>query len=55
MANNAAPVGVDGRNKHGRDGIPTAHALTAKFSFPFSRICARFIRPLRRGRSRGRG
>jgi hypothetical protein len=40
VANNAAPVGVDGRDKHGHDGIPTAHTPSAKFSFPFYRICA---------------
>ncbi len=40
VAANAAPVGVDGRDKHGHDGIPKAHALSAKFSFPFYIICA---------------
>jgi len=32
MANNAAPVGVDGRDKHGHDGIPTVNACDLRKS-----------------------
>jgi hypothetical protein len=32
MANKAARVGVDGRDKHGHDGIPTGNAISVLFA-----------------------